>query len=159
MKWSCWTFAGKEFRAVFVSVVRTRRTCVSDKDDARESSNFGFLSSLKLLNTAFTRAQSLIAVVGDPVAVCSVGACKWVHSKISFALSCKNVYWTWFLYFRQAWATYLSLCNREGGLHGISWRDLTSQLDGIRLQKVYGLNALAPTFQPSIPPQMFTQNA
>ena len=35
-----------------------------------------FLSSAKLLNTAVTRAESLVAVVGDPVALCSVGRCR-----------------------------------------------------------------------------------
>jgi len=36
----------------------------------------GFLSEVKLLNSAFTRAKSLLAVVGDPVALCSLGGCK-----------------------------------------------------------------------------------
>ena len=35
-----------------------------------------FLSNAKLLNTALTRAQSLVAVVGDPVALVSVGKCR-----------------------------------------------------------------------------------
>jgi hypothetical protein len=61
---------GKQFRAVFLSTVRTRRTC-----DASSSAevDYGFLSNSKLLNTAITRAQSLVAVIGDPIALCSVG--------------------------------------------------------------------------------------
>ena len=62
---------GKQFRAIFLSTVRTRKTCVPNQEDA--SADFGFLSNDKLLNTAITRAQSLVAVVGDPVALCSIG--------------------------------------------------------------------------------------
>ena len=62
---------GKQFRAIFLSTVRTRKTCVSNQEDA--TADFGFLSNDKLLNTAITRAQSLVAVVGDPVALCSIG--------------------------------------------------------------------------------------
>lgn len=38
--------------------------------------DYGFLSNVKLLNTAITRAQSLVAVVGDPVSLCSIGKCR-----------------------------------------------------------------------------------
>ena len=62
---------GKQFRAIFLSTVRTRKTCVLHNEDAE--TDFGFLSNAKLLNTAITRAQSLVAVVGDPVALCSIG--------------------------------------------------------------------------------------
>ena len=41
--------------------------------------DYGFLSNSKLLNTAITRAQSLVAVVGDPVALCSIGRCRSVQ--------------------------------------------------------------------------------
>lgn len=63
---------GKQFRAIFLSTVRTRRTCTGTKVSGEEM-DFGFLSNSKLLNTAITRAQSLVAVVGDPVALCSIG--------------------------------------------------------------------------------------
>ena len=53
-----------------------------------------FLSSAKLLNTAITRAQSLVAVVGDPVALVSVGRC------------------------RKLWETFLELCGAASSLHG-----------------------------------------
>ncbi|CAB4062935.1 Probable helicase with zinc finger domain [Lepeophtheirus salmonis] len=62
---------GKQFRAIFLSTVRTRKTCVMSQEDPEV--DFGFLSNAKLLNTAITRAQSLVAVVGDPVALCSIG--------------------------------------------------------------------------------------
>ncbi|XP_070570216.1 3'-5' exoribonuclease HELZ2-like [Ptychodera flava] len=65
---------GKEYRALFISTVRTRKVTQTDEVDVK-SLNLGFLSDRKLLNTAFTRAQSLVAVVGDPVALCSIGKC------------------------------------------------------------------------------------
>lgn len=70
--------AGKQFRAVFLSTVRTARTCITDEVDTEDTSlyDYGFLSNKKLLNTAVTRAQSLVAVIGDPVSLCSVGRCR-----------------------------------------------------------------------------------
>ena len=38
-----------------------------------EMGDLGFLSDEKLLNTAMTRAKSMVAVVGDPVALCVIG--------------------------------------------------------------------------------------
>ncbi len=67
--------AGKQFRAIFLSVVRTRHTCSAD-GALEEVLDYGFLSNVKLLNTAITRAQSLVAVVGDPVSLCSIGKCR-----------------------------------------------------------------------------------
>ncbi|KAL3877847.1 hypothetical protein ACJMK2_035491 [Sinanodonta woodiana] len=73
---------GKEFRALYISTVRTRHlieashvqnTGLTECDG--ESGDFGFLSDCKLLNTALTRAQSLVVVVGDPVALCAIGEC------------------------------------------------------------------------------------
>ncbi|KAL7639366.1 UNVERIFIED_CONTAM: hypothetical protein RMT77_009867 [Armadillidium vulgare] len=111
---------GKEFRVVILSTVRTRHTC-SGNDS---SLDFGFLSNAKLLTTAITRAQSLIAVVGDPVSLCSVGQC------------------------RKLWEEFLRQCSEAGSLHGITWANLRSQLDGIELKKIYGLNPLAQEFIP-----------
>ncbi|CAH1274458.1 HELZ2 [Branchiostoma lanceolatum] len=68
---------GKQFRAVFISTVRTRATCVQNN----EKNSYGFLSDSKLLNTAMTRAQSLVAVVGDPHALCSRGECQRVWQR------------------------------------------------------------------------------
>ena len=93
---------GKQFRVIILSTVRTRNTCVDEdkekkrkkktllkttsQDDEEEESDdediedaetkFGFLSSARLFNTAVTRARSLVAVVGDPLALCSVGKCR-----------------------------------------------------------------------------------
>lgn len=88
-----------------MSTVRTRNTCVNEAEEKKrkkknilkpkndgqkaeehesdeeedkedEESQFGFLSSARLLNTAVTRARSLVVVVGDPLALCSVGKCR-----------------------------------------------------------------------------------
>lgn len=45
--------------------------------------DYGFLSNYKLLNTAITRAQSLVAVVGDPIALCSIGRCRYLYMFLS----------------------------------------------------------------------------
>ena len=78
---SHFVFAGKQFRAIFLSTVRTRNTCSSDIS-LEDYMDYGFLSNVKLLNTAITRAQSLVAVVGDPVSLCSVGKCRWVDKQM-----------------------------------------------------------------------------
>ncbi|MEQ2213751.1 hypothetical protein XENOCAPTIV_020323 [Xenoophorus captivus] len=75
-----------KFRVLFLSTVRTRYTCKHKQtaikrkeqlvEDSTEDLDYGFLSNYKLLNTAITRAQSLVAVVGDPIALCSVGRCR-----------------------------------------------------------------------------------
>lgn len=44
---------GKQFRAIFLSTVRTRKTCLNANED--QDCDFGFLSNAKLLNTAITR--------------------------------------------------------------------------------------------------------
>ncbi|KAF6202787.1 hypothetical protein GE061_003190 [Apolygus lucorum] len=112
---------GKQFRAIFLSTVRTRRTCDSKTGTDMD---YGFLSNSKLLNTAITRAQSLVAVVGDPVALCSIGRC------------------------RKVWERFIEICDRNGSLFGIKWSYLKSQLDGVELKRVYTLNPLAPEFIP-----------
>lgn len=111
---------GKQFRAVFLSTVRTRKTCSNKTEDI----DYGFLSNSKLLNTAITRAQSLVSVVGDPVALCSVGRC------------------------RKVWERFIETCNQNKSLFGITWQSLKSQLDGVELRKTYVLNPLAPEFIP-----------
>jgi superfamily I DNA and/or RNA helicase len=62
---------GKQFTAVFISVVRTRYC--SRHSAERQLSDYGFLTNPRLLNTAVTRAKSLVVVVGDPVALLSIG--------------------------------------------------------------------------------------
>lgn len=111
---------GKQFRAVFLSTVRTRKTCTNKTEDI----DYGFLSNSKLLNTAITRAQSLVSVVGDPVALCSVGRC------------------------RKVWERFIETCHQNKSLFGITWQSLKSQLDGVELRKTYVLNPLAPEFIP-----------
>lgn len=113
---------GKQFRAVFLSTVRTRKTCSNKAEDI----DYGFLSNSKLLNTAITRAQSLVSVVGDPVALCSVGRC------------------------RKVWERFIETCHQNKSLFGITWQSLKSQLDGVELRKTYVLNPLAPEFIPRV---------
>lgn len=119
---------GKQFRAIFLSTVRTRRTLPSsgnlNSNNGTEDMDYGFLSNSKLLNTAITRAQSLVAVVGDPVALCSVGRC------------------------RKVWERFIEICNQNKSLFGITWSLLRSQLDGVELKKAFVLNPLAPEFIP-----------
>ena len=70
---------GKQFRAVFLSTVRSLRPWVKILPEAVGSEvDLGFFSNPKLLNTALTRTQSLVAVVGDPVSLCSEGKCRLV---------------------------------------------------------------------------------
>ncbi|XP_030750107.1 probable helicase with zinc finger domain [Sitophilus oryzae] len=113
---------GKQFRAIILSTVRTRKTCTNDASS--EDLDYGFLSNSKLLNTAITRAQSLVAVVGDPIALCSLGRC----SKV--------------------WERFIQICNENDSLFGITWTQLKLQLDSIELKKIYTLNPLAPEFIP-----------
>lgn len=115
---------GKQFRAIFLSTVRTRRTCQAAKGGEGEDADFGFLSNSKLLNTAITRAQSLVAVVGDPISLCSAGRC----SKV--------------------WERFIQICEENNSLFGITWLSLKNQLDGVELKKTYTLNPLAPEFIP-----------
>ncbi|KAJ8965498.1 hypothetical protein NQ314_004086, partial [Rhamnusium bicolor] len=89
---------GKQFRAIILSTVRTRKTCSNDSSAGEV--DYGFLSNSKLLNTAITRAQSLVAVVGDPIALCSLGRC----SKV--------------------WERFIQICKDNESLFGITWTQL-----------------------------------
>uniref|UniRef100_A0A671KAV6 Probable helicase with zinc finger domain n=1 Tax=Sinocyclocheilus anshuiensis TaxID=1608454 RepID=A0A671KAV6_9TELE len=125
---------GKQFRVLFLSTVRTRHTCKNKQtaikrkeqlvEDSTEDLDYGFLSNYKLLNTAITRAQSLVAVVGDPIALCSVGRC------------------------RKFWETFISICHENHSLHGITFEQIKIQLEALELKKTYVLNPLAPEFIP-----------
>jgi len=81
---------------VLISTVRSRHLIdklgADDSDDDTECRDFGFLSEQKLLNTAMTRAKSWLGVVGDPVALCSVGECSRI------------------------WRTYLKQCSGLGSI-------------------------------------------
>ena len=65
-------------------------TAIDHNDANRQDGEYyyGFLSDIKLLNTAFTRAQSLLVVVGDPVALCSVGTCSQTWK--SYVVECEK---------------------------------------------------------------------
>ena len=76
---------------MFVSTVRSRHR-VSQLTDGGVG-EFGFLSESQLVNTALTRAKSWLAVIGDPVALCSIGNCGAL------------------------WRTYLKHCQKAGGIH------------------------------------------
>ncbi|XP_032994759.1 probable helicase with zinc finger domain [Lacerta agilis] len=125
---------GKQFRVLFLSTVRTRHTCKHKQtpikrkehllEDSTEDLDYGFLSNYKLLNTAITRAQSLVAVVGDPIALCSIGRC------------------------RKFWERFIALCHENESLHGITFDQIKAQLEALELKKTYVLNPLAPEFIP-----------
>ncbi|XP_041473482.1 probable helicase with zinc finger domain isoform X3 [Lytechinus variegatus] len=135
---------GKQFRALFISTVRTHHTCKhmvkaqpakksnasskSSKDLPQSSSedepDYGFLSNDKLLNTAITRAQSLVAVVGDPISACSIGKC------------------------RKLWEKFISMCNDNNSLHGCTFSSIQNQLSNVEMKKTYVLNPLAKEFIP-----------
>lgn len=137
---------GKQFRAVFLSTVRTRRTCLPNgaaggpgfpgqANNSSEDADYGFLSNSKLLNTAITRAQSLVAVVGDPVALCSIGRC------------------------RKVWERFIEICDENKSLFGLTMWQLRSQLDGVELKRGYVLNPLAPEFIPrSLQPEAYLRD-
>ena len=99
--------AGKEFRALFISTVRTSLTCHSFDGRQSESQSlyWEFLSDPKLLNTAITRAMSLVAVVGDPVSLCTAGDC------------------------RGNWRDYIKRCHERETLHGASYEEIKKTID------------------------------
>ncbi|XP_013382941.1 probable helicase with zinc finger domain [Lingula anatina] len=82
---------GKQFRAIFLSTVRTRNTCSTDTT-MEDFMDFGFLSNAKLLTTAITRAQSLVAVVGDPVSLCSIGKCRYDYWYLNIVIVENPIY-------------------------------------------------------------------
>ena len=63
-----------------------------------------FLSDPKLLNTAVTRARCLVAVVGDPVSLCTVGNCRTI------------------------WRNFIERCNQMGGLYGTTMDQLNNEV-------------------------------
>ena len=97
---------GKQFRAVVISTVRTQKTINKKGHDPDTQYYLGFLSDMRQLNTAFTRSQSLVVVVGNPVALCSIG-------------ECCNV-----------WKKYIKECEREGSLYpqGTAYEDIRLEI-------------------------------
>ena len=98
---------GKEFRALFISTVRTSLTCQSFHKRQGESQSlyWEFLSDPKLLNTAITRAISLVAVVGHPISLCTAGDC------------------------RGNWRDYIKRCHERGTLHGASYEEIKKKVN------------------------------
>ena len=102
-----YSLPGEEFRVLFISTVRTFHTCKPQQEAFGSDRQFywEFLSDPKLLNTAVTRARCLVAVVGDPVSLCTVGDC------------------------RSLWRDYIRRCNEKGGLHGTTMEELDKEIN------------------------------
>ncbi|PIK57866.1 putative helicase with zinc finger domain 2 [Apostichopus japonicus] len=121
---------GKQFRAVFISTVRTRNTlnkaqitAISNSGQAHnEQYYYGFLSDEGELITAFTRCQCLLYVVGDPIALCSVGDC---HG---------------------TWEKYIKECQENYSLFpiGTTLQSIKQEIEAAKQQ----LNPFASSFQP-----------
>ncbi|GFR93377.1 helicase with zinc finger domain 2, partial [Elysia marginata] len=91
------SFQGKERIALFISTVRTchllrEEHIIKALQDGDGIGDLGFLSSREQLNTALTRTQSYVAIIGDPVALCLLGKCS------------------------QVWKTYLKYCSTIGSI-------------------------------------------
>ena len=121
----CHFATGKEFRALFISTVRTSLTFPKIRSREEESQQlfWEFLSDPKLLNTAVTRAMSLVAVVGDAVSLCTVGDC------------------------RGNWRDYIRRCDQQGSLFGTSYKEIKQAIDA-PLSNI-SLNPEAAVFVPS----------
>ena len=122
---------GEEFRVLFISTVRTFHTCKPQEDQVRSSGDdrelyWEFLSDPKLLNTAVTRARCLVAVVGDPVSLCTVGKCRTI------------------------WRNFIERCNQLGGLYGTTVNQLKKEVNAAIAS--IQLNPEAKTFVPKSTP-------
>ena len=122
---------GEEFRVLFISTVRTFHTCRPQEDQVRSSGHdrqlyWEFLSDPKLLNTAVTRARCLVAVVGDPVSLCTVGKCRTI------------------------WWNFIERCNQMGGLYGTTVNQLKTEVNAAIAS--IQLNPEAKTFVPKSTP-------
>ncbi|NXN88799.1 HELZ2 Helicase, partial [Bombycilla garrulus] len=67
---------GREFRVIIISTVHTRQSL-----RVSASHHLDFFNEARVLNTIMTRAQSLVLVVGDAVALCSHGQCSKVWKR------------------------------------------------------------------------------
>lgn len=122
--------SGEEFRVLFISTVRTFHTCKPQQQEIRSSGSnrqlyWEFLSDPKLLNTAVTRARCLVAVIGDPVSLCTVGEC------------------------RSIWRDYIKRCDKRGGLHGTTMQELEKEISASIAS--IELNPKAQPFVPTFP--------
>ncbi|XP_048020759.1 helicase with zinc finger domain 2 [Megalobrama amblycephala] len=61
---------GKQFRAIIITTVQTRDRLLQSESSCPE-----FFDDIRALNTALTRAQSMVVVVGDAGALCCFGKC------------------------------------------------------------------------------------
>ena len=110
--------------------MRTFHTCKPQQEEVRDSGSdrplyWEFLSDPKLLNTAVTRARCLVAVVGDPVSICTVGEC------------------------RSIWRDYIKRCNEKGGLYGVTMEELDKEINAAIAS--IELNPKAEPFVPKSP--------
>ena len=110
--------------------MRTFHTCKPQQEEVRASGSdrplyWEFLSDPKLLNTAVTRARCLVAVVGDPVSICTVGEC------------------------RSIWRDYIKRCNEKGGLYGVTMEELDKEINAAIAS--IELNPKAEPFVPKSP--------
>ncbi|XP_038048815.1 helicase with zinc finger domain 2-like [Patiria miniata] len=122
---------GKQFRALLISTVRTRSTLtrsrltaasqVGSSNQQDEEFYYGFLSDHKLLNTALTRAQSLVIVAGDPITLCSEGQCA------------------------TTWKAFLKDCEKNNSLQGTTMEEIRQEVEAAK----HRLNPFAKSFQPS----------
>ncbi|XP_032369029.1 helicase with zinc finger domain 2 isoform X3 [Etheostoma spectabile] len=78
---------GKQFRAVIMTAVQTR-----DSLQTTHLPGLELFNDARVLNTAMTRAQSLVVVVGDAAALCCFGKCSRVwKSYIDHCISNNSV--------------------------------------------------------------------
>ncbi|KAK7159588.1 hypothetical protein R3I94_005818 [Phoxinus phoxinus] len=61
---------GRQFRVIIITTVQTRDRLLQSESSCPE-----FFDDIRALNTALTRAQSLVVVVGDAGALCCFGKC------------------------------------------------------------------------------------
>lgn len=113
---------GKQFTVVFISTVRTR---FSDRFAVELNvHDYGFFTNPRLLNTAVTRAKCLVSVVGDPLALLTIGKC------------------------RSLWQKYIS----SSYLSGCSIEELLNDINAVEELKSSRLNPFAKEFVPSNAP-------
>ena len=116
---------------LFISTVRTFHTCKPQQEELRNNGGqklyWEFLSDPKLLNTAVTRARCMVAVVGDPVSLCTVGECRGI------------------------WRDYIKRCDDAGGLYGTTMKELSREISA-SIASVQ-LNPSAETFIPTFVPE------
>ncbi|MGH0130980.1 UNVERIFIED_CONTAM: hypothetical protein FKN15_001877 [Acipenser sinensis] len=74
---------GKQFRVIVITTVQTRESLLTSNSD-----NLEFFNEAQVLNTAMTRAQSQVIVVGDAAGLCYFGSCSKIWK--SYIKQCVN---------------------------------------------------------------------